>query len=113
MIKEAYCSYEIYKLLRKKEFDGVIHATYDDKGYIQPSITHQMACAWLREKHNILIIPRWIYNNNNSTIVYGYTIFKVFPLPYKDYSSERIWYIEHNEAIEAALKYTLENLIGE
>ena len=79
MIKEAYCSYEVSKLLKEKGFDeecfgaytetnhnitmftGLIkNSEYGNAMYTAP--THQMACAWLREKHNILIsiIPQEI-----------------------------------------------------
>jgi hypothetical protein len=32
MIEEAYCSKELYKLLREKGFEGEIHTFYDKDG---------------------------------------------------------------------------------
>lgn len=79
MIKEAYCSYEIAKLLKEKGFPiskySGIYTNEDNlcltdvgmmsylskEDYIHfedffiPTITHQLACDWLREVHNILI----------------------------------------------------------
>ena len=41
-VKEAYCSYELAKLLVKKGFNSDLV-----KGAL---ITHQLACAWVRSK---------------------------------------------------------------
>ena len=104
MIKEAYCSYGIYKLLREKGFDGEIHTTYDDEGYTQPSITHQMAMRWLREVHNLFILVGW----NPIHKEYFTRIINMTDTCPKRNIHE---HTDYNEAIEAALKYTLENLI--
>lgn len=72
MIKEAYVSFEVAKLLKEKGFNisidsknwiycmydenGNIHwGTYDKNWYFR--ITHQMIMQWLREVHNIMISP--------------------------------------------------------
>ncbi len=71
-IKEAYCSYEVSKLLKEKGFDEPCECFYDSENndvfivngwmnisnseleereflcYSAP--THQMACAWIRKK---------------------------------------------------------------
>lgn len=82
---------------------------YEVYGIMIPAPTHQMACDWLGEVYGIYI-----------TIVYGdypslnkvfwtpqINSLKEFNLPddfYEDYD-------EYGEAVEAALKYVLENLI--
>lgn len=76
-----------------------------------PKPTHQMACAWLREEHEIDIIPvvrhRFKYQQES---------------PFRDYAcriydsdgnvimSATKWYSKYENAIEAALLYILENL---
>lgn len=73
MIKEAYCSSEVAKLLKEKGFDECTSEFYmgvkikyarNGEGFkpselpniYYPHITHQMACAWLREVHNLFIL---------------------------------------------------------
>lgn len=122
MIKEAYCNYEISELLKEKGFDEKVFTYYEDKvlkyglwfewnrsplGHIAAP-THQMACAWLREVHNIFIeISTSIDLNGNYH--YSYSILnkecKYVRKGYTDFD----W--NYEDAMEAALKYTLENLI--
>lgn len=74
MIQEAYCSFEVAKLLKEKGFDEECYQIYDGEGYLsfnhvgyinseKPNEdfcalapTHQMAMKWLREVHNIDIV---------------------------------------------------------
>lgn len=104
-ITEDYCSYEVAKLLKKKGFDGETHTTFDKEGYTQPSITHQMAMKWLRKKGVYMSIDTIISSSGN---IY----FNI-----DTYSEGSCWnhpvdfYDSYEEAIEAALKYSLENLI--
>ena len=121
MITEDYVSYEVAKLLKDKGFEQ--HKTklaYDKKGKLNWSDnldpfefsapTHQMAMKWLREMHNIfIIIEPHMYdymNERNASYVcsiwvednyYENPILTDFP--------------SYEEAVEAALKYSLENLI--
>ena len=114
MIKESYCSYEISKLLKEKGFDGEIHTTYDDEGYTQPSITLQMACAWLREKG--IEIDTYL---SHITEEFGkktkHYVFSIVDLntdkDYPEYSEDYHYYPTYEEAVEAALKYSLETLL--
>ena len=123
MIQEAYCSFEVAKLLKEKGFNEptwtcyicyvkneISHYDYTfsnselrDEDISAP--THQMAMAWLRETYEIDIIIEisdpsvkgrkyycviWDKNNNSYILdLFG----------------------SYEEAIEAALKYILENLI--
>ena len=73
MITEDYVSFEIAKLLKEKGFDECIFEFYvgdsimyarNGEGFrlselpdiYYPHITHQMALAWLREVHKVLIV---------------------------------------------------------
>lgn len=140
MIEEVYCSFEVAKLLKEKGFDESCECFYDTENndasivngwmdisnseleerefvcYSAP--THQMAMAWLREVHNLYICPKYccfcgskpndrpyfkwearILKLPSSNIIYPQ------PLDMCDY------YETYEEAVEAALKYVLENLI--
>ena len=123
MIKEAYCSYEIAKLLKEKGFDepclqawvnemrdkdnDKIQYRFQSRAYQNLleedeclSPTHQMACAWLREKgyhiYTFNLDPFWIYEIQSLT---------------KDWTFSFGGFENHDAAIEAAIKYCLENLI--
>lgn len=116
MIQEDYVSYEVARLLREKEFDGEIHTTFDEEGYTQPSITHQMAMKWLRDVHDItIIIEPLAYNYVDSkTTNYVFCIWNRgnYEEPYSGKNSYRgMNYATYEEAVEAAIKYSLENLI--
>jgi len=120
MVKEAYCSFEVSKLLREKGFvqetlmaynqngnfmpNGAIEDTYQ---IFYPAPTHQVAMAWLREVHNIIIEPESVWNGKK----WEYQLFVVTPQnadsPYYEHNP----YKSYEECIEAALKYVLENLI--
>jgi len=133
MIKEAYCSYEVAKLLKEKGFNESIKCWYDnfqdfhEKGgrmsntdCLPPTImcpTHQMAMAWLREKHNLYIginievgdiqmLPS--YDFEETVLGYTFVIYNKETLiwVFKDKTPR-----SYEDAVEAALKYVLENLI--
>jgi hypothetical protein len=66
-----------------------------------------MAMAWLREVHNINIdiVPVWNQKR------WEYQVFVVTPENAKQcYIDDKI-YLGYEEAVEAAIKYCLENLI--
>ena len=128
MIEEAYVSFETAKLLKEKGFDepcegfyvnsGVLSHTLsntnnskwdEDKstiGYISAP-TQQMAMKWLREVHNINIDIVSIWNQ----IRWEYQIFIITPTTAKCPYVDDTLYMGYEEAVEAALKYTLKNLI--
>ena len=134
MITEDYCSYEVAKLLKEKGFlkEEDLRMTqnlsfYDNIGLhhnlnkwydslIQDKIdfivapTHQMAMKWLREVHNIfIVIEPHMYdyiNEKNSSYV---TSLWQGDNYYENITSKD--YPAYEEAVEAALKYSLENLI--
>lgn len=128
MIKEAYCSYEVAKLLKEKGFNEPIRCWYDsakdfherggemrNSDCISPTImcpTHQMAMKWLREAHGIFILIKpydsyyddkyefSIYKKQN-TVIFEWELLEI----------ENSLYEGYEETVEAALKYSLENLI--
>jgi len=109
-IKEDYCSQEVYRLLIEKGFDGEIHTTYDKEGYTQASITLQIAMKWLREVHNwtICISPYWPEGDMRNKLTWYYDIHSLID----NRSFRESGYTDnYTEACEAAIKYSLENLI--
>lgn len=126
-MKEAYCSYEIAKLLKEKGFDEPTWTRYEDNNEVifgdkynwnnspmgQISApTHQMAMKWLREVHNL--------NINNDLSIHGYfcSISHIVRdssghiVDVEDSESwETAYFDTHEKAIEESLKYSLENLI--
>lgn len=120
MIEEAYCSFEVSKLLKEKRFDGLCSTAYEtitSKHNVEEVAisnwgklnqikrpTHQMAMAWLRDVHDIYIV---FFHTNKSGWWYNITDMKD---SYVFYSSEKTM-CSYEEAVEAALKYSLKNLI--
>lgn len=127
MINEDFCSYEVAKLLKEKGFDEecsyryVAEPDYRTPEFVRSPIgkgsrylynapTHQTAMKWLRIKHNILLfllpaqengklvylVEVWTWNEEEGIYESTYA-----PMPRK----------EPEKAVEAALKYCLENLI--
>lgn len=127
MIKEAYCSKEVAKLLREKGFDipvnyeyhytitipqfhkkkhdfnGNEYRNYSSEWYSAP--THQMAMAWIVEKYNVSIEISALKHN-----CWVYTIYKILDDKVKELYNDGE-FKSHEEAVEAACIYLLENLI--
>lgn len=121
MIKEAYCSFEVAKLLKEKRFDEDCVGRYsvrtqefhldqtrkcNNGGLFEIAApTHQMAMAWLREKGIYVVI----YPNQflNEPLLFNIQIFGSNAQEiHNEYD-----FNTYKEAVEAALKYSLENLI--
>lgn len=129
-MKEAYCSFEIAKLLKQKGFehngrvfynehgvkycvDAMPNSLYDEiTDVIAPTL--QMACAWLREEKSIAILPE-IHTTKNSAEYYWAALICSLKRPF-----EMIHWVSaissdansgYNDAIESALKYVLKKLI--
>jgi len=130
-MKEAYCSYEISKILKEKGFDEECthYYSYEDDELIEytngvysrnskdchrcASPTQQMACAWLREKgFEIGVFYLFKAINSDVTVFDGYipNVTQVIDGVYKD-SWDMDVVKDYNDAVETALKYVLENLI--
>lgn len=128
MINEAYCSYEVSKLLKEKGFRERI-CSYYKKGHKNPMYTtqfpsnwneemlhqdcisaptHQMACAWLREKHHIHANPIRQGNYNDCSDYYTWIVASNGTIYRNQSVADKLSY---EEAIEEALKYVLENLL--
>ena len=131
MIKEAYCSYEVSELLKKKGFDEECthYYSYEDDELIEytngvysrnskdchrcTSPTLQMACAWLREVHNkhcdigYDIDLEWYFQiiDLKQTAEYDYPEMKIY------HAENSTGFNSYEDAVEAALKYSLENLL--
>lgn len=130
MIQERYCSFEVNELLREKGFDEPCRSYFiNDLGdYRRCTVeitnrdcsseqilrpTHQMAMDWLREVHNILIwfspvIPT--PKPKDETVFYWEWEAKKKSHSHPHVQSH-IKYKTYEEAVESALKYSLENLI--
>lgn len=140
MIKERYCSYEVARLLKEKGFDEECHHIYigvtlewtntiygddvisnneipDVDTDIITAPTHQMACDWLMTK-DIYICPKYCCfqrckKNDKPCCKWEPTILSLLssaPL-YPQPLDMCEYYDTFGEAVEAALKYVLENLI--
>ena len=132
MITEDYVSFEVAKLLKEKGFDGLCcsheftdyegnfttyHTEYPENwNQSEPCVsipTLGMAMKWLREVHNIGIFPSTytITNSKGSKEehVYGSAIVNLitFDLMCDDIMPRN----SYEEACEASIKYSLENLI--
>lgn len=119
MITEDYCSFELSKLLKEKGFDGLCYTYYPrgvkDKYNISMLAdnhnkhsetsrpTLQMAMKWMREKDiDIIIMPLFKLKEGR---IYCYEI-------HSGNTDVRVGRFKtYEEAVGAALNYSLENLI--
>lgn len=124
MITEDYVSFEVAKLLKEKEFDEccrafitpnvsfaleedrVFNHLLSDNEYAAP--THQMTLKWLREIHHIHANPIEQGNYDDHSENYSWIVSKDGVIYRYQSVSEKLSY---KEAVEAALKYCLTNLI--
>lgn len=139
MITEDYVSFEIAKLLNEKGFDEPCRTYYQDEKFVDdvctqyyqwnsksPFVhisapTHQMAIKWLREVLNI-----FIHINRDNQYYEGTPVMPITEhdkkrghsseyyavvLDAKSNSKSFEHFDRYEEAVEAALKYSLENLI--
>lgn len=115
-IQEDYCSFEVSKLLKEKGFTIKCDSWYDKEGnsnaeellgLILDKPTHSLAIKWIRENFGIHIYTAAVTNQ------YYYKIQIISALgnseqKIKGYSG---FCNTSEEATEAALLYTLQNLI--
>ena len=124
MITEDYVSFECAKLLKEKGFDEPIQYFYKfdskelyrgtvftntqigDKFYNAPTL--QMAMKWLREKYYIYADPIKQGNYNDCSEYYTWIVARMGIIHRNSSVADKLSY---EEAVEAALKYSLENLI--
>lgn len=128
IIQEDYCSYQVSQLLKEKGFNVPIHTFYNPRkstaivkydpclidrnagfGNLTVSApTHQMVLKWLREVHNIFIEVGVSVDLNG---VHHYTFCILDNICRYLKRGDKVFYRTYEEATEAALKYSLENLI--
>lgn len=111
MIKEAYCSFEVAKLLKEKGFNepvtGLNKLLFKEGEKPILKITHQKAMRWLREVHKVLIVidayhaDHWEgYIDSFEIRIYSHGSTIIVP-------NEIAYHTNYEEAVEAALKYCL------
>ena len=109
MINEDYCSYEVAKLLKEKGFNyqGFDYIDFEGEVIKQDRPTHQMAMKWLREVHNRFVEVCADKGYDFKSIVFRPAVY--------DKDLDCLWesdnYKSYEDAVEAAIKYCLENLI--
>lgn len=117
MITEDYCSFEVAKLLKDKGFDepctelNKLCLRDGEKPVLK--VTHQKAMKWLREVHNkhcdvgYDLDLGWFFQivDLKETVEYDYPEAKYYHI------ENEVEFNTYEEAVEAALKYSLENLI--
>ena len=134
-ITEDYVSYEVAKLLKEKGFDeqcrdfyrqengNWLHRTTYEYNYFNLQMprwedcyscpTHQTAMKWLREVHNkhcdigYDIDLEWFFQiiDLKETVEYDYPETKYY------HTENESGFNSYEDAVEAAIKYCLENLI--
>ena len=124
--EEDYVSFEVAKLLKEKGFTEECEYFYDwykesesyhicsnggtcndekyPDEYSMP--TYQMAMKWLREIHKIHIVIQPICRKGYNAILCDIADFDDF-----NYIAETNFFFHPEEAVEAGLKYVLENLV--
>ena len=136
-IIEDYVSFETAKLLKEKGFDGdtascyiledsthhimsdkVVQSEYyesqdsNEHGHLIQAPTLQMAIKWLREEYKIMItiIPQEV---NVGVDRMCYAIYRITEDLYQPLYNGKVGNLvdSYEEAVEAAIKYCLENLI--
>lgn len=119
-ITEDYVSYETAKLLKEKGFDekcsrwyvvhesqeGIVEKGFGENQFYINAPTQQMAMAWLREVHKIYITISPVSGKGYGAILCDVGDFDDF-----NYIGETDYFFHPEEAVEAAIKYALENLI--
>lgn len=120
-IKESYCSFEVSKLLKEKglniatikyfDFDGNSYTSLKYSYQTIDSIakpTHASAIEWIRINFGI-----WVYTINGNTYNDGSWYWEIQDLnkELRDSRSFTKSFNSPHEATEAALLYTLKNLI--
>lgn len=131
MVKERYCSYEVVMLLKEKGFDIGCYGRYSTRSkefhfdatrkcenhglFVIAAPTHQMACDWLMEK-DIYISPKysWFRSRKGAPhyewkpVVLRLSTFNII---YPQLLDVCEYYKTYGEAVDAAIKYSLENLV--
>ena len=100
---EDYCSQEVVKLLKDEIGSSDLNYIWQDN-----KVTHQMAMKILRDVYDIHIsvsCSLFVHDIDNKQYL-------VYVCTKKRHNSWCEYHSTYEEAVEAALKYALENLIG-
>jgi hypothetical protein len=122
-ITEDYCSFEIAQLLKEKGFDVPCRQAYFNGSLVDYTLygfcdgelldcpSQSLALKWLREVHDLhIVVYPWQADNEEKAIHWCCTVYKSFAHLGNDvYTNETPK--SYEQAVEAALKYILENLI--
>lgn len=124
MITEDYVSFEVAKLLKEKGFNEPCVSKYCTDGSFDRAFhhyknseinkdaynapTHQMAMKWLRKEHYIYADPIKQGNYNDCSEYYTWIVARMGII---HRNSSVVDKLSYEEAVEAAIKYSLENLI--
>lgn len=137
MLEEALCSFEVAKLLKERGFniptlafywseksnmyqsrkdEVIIPINQKDNWNEVPDVmyscpTHQMAMAWLREVHKVFIVIDAYHADHWEGYIDGFEISIYSHASTIIVPNEIAHHTDYTEAVEAALKYSLENLI--
>ena len=122
-IEESYVSFETAKLLKEKGFNEACWSWYHNgnnthtgtsryrnselEKYDFSKATLAHAMKWLREVHNIHIDICSIWD----TIHWLYQVFVITPRTARNSYVDKILYTSYEQAVEAAIQYSLENLL--
>lgn len=112
-VSEVFISFETAKLLKEKNFEGVVRAYYDSKGegwnhmpegtsYEEP--TQALVMRWLRETHKLDIIPF------HERLDKEFWWCRIERLPFTMHQQQEE-YSTYEEAVENAIQYCLKNLL--
>ena len=128
-ITEDFVSFEVAQLLKKKGFNEPCYMYYDNKGdisgkYINPDIpfnyssvpyylcpSQSMVMKWLRQVYNICVTIYPDKENRYEAVLYNIKDDVEIILQSFGIYGSHIFEDSYEEAVEAALKYSLENLI--
>ena len=125
MIREDYCSRELMELLKRTSFKKDVHLGQgltrdDDKGFYK-TFHHALVTKWLRVVHHVEIYITFGFphvNGKDAGFKYFWSIVMIkgnhleYPMDDPQTSSyEEEMADSYPEAIEAAIKYTIENLL--
>ena len=119
MIKEAYCSKEVSILLKEKGFNEATNRHYNAQYDEIRTVSDTFMTYWNNEEHmKVLMMEGALAIPTHQMAMFDLTKRGYCPYVYQlDYDMEWVvkWRIntpmKYEEAVEAALKYSLENLI--
>lgn len=114
MTQEDYCSDEVSKLLKEKGFKepckGLTRIILSDNDKPQYKVTHQLAMKWLRKKGIFIDVS---FQKEDGVVTWFYIVFSdIFSSRYgRKNAYSKNDFPTYEEAVEAALKYCLTELI--